>query len=93
MGPCSDNQSGWNRRHPAFRTEFGFVQKSRQIKDLERVQARNVDLRPDLRLNWVLLPRTPGCASDYSMIRKSENRFSEKIMPNKKIRQSLFQRS
>jgi hypothetical protein len=44
-------------------TEFGFVQKSRQIKDLERVQAQNIDLRPDFRLNWVLLPRTPGCAS------------------------------
>jgi len=48
-----------------FETEFGFVQKSRQIKDLERIQVQNWYLRPDLRLNWVLLPRTPGCASRY----------------------------
>jgi len=27
--------------------EFGFVQKSRQIKDLERIQVQNWYLRPD----------------------------------------------
>ena len=32
-------------------TELGFVQKSRSIKDLERIQAQNRCLRPDLRLN------------------------------------------
>ena len=64
MGPGSGNPAGQNRRHLwRCETEFGFVQKSRSINDLERIQAQNRCLRPDLRLNWVLLARTPGCAS------------------------------
>jgi hypothetical protein len=57
------NKAGIADTRSFAKREFGSVEKSRQINDLERVQAQNVDLRPDLRLNWVLLPRTPGCAS------------------------------
>src|SRR5205085_762528 len=35
-----------------FEAEFGFVQKSRLIKDLERIQAQGPSSGPAMRLNW-----------------------------------------
>jgi hypothetical protein len=41
MGPRSGNRWGRIAGIAAFETEFGFVQKSRQIKNLGRIQAQN----------------------------------------------------
>src|ERR1700761_6312993 len=73
MGPNSGNRRGQNRRPFLQRNlvwgllavSLGFVQKSRSIKPLARIQAQNWCRRPDLRLNGVLLPRTPPGASRY----------------------------
>src|SRR5947207_849467 len=69
MGPLLRQPAGQNRgTFAAIETGLGFGQKSRSIKDLERIQARDPwSSGPAMRLNWVLLPREPGSASFYGV--------------------------
>src|SRR2546429_9027993 len=63
----------------AIETRLGFGQKSRSIKDLERIQARDPrSSGPAMRLNWVLLPREPGSASCYGCFQANPRRTSSK---------------
>src|SRR5438270_8934664 len=68
---CSDNrQDRIGGTFAAIETGLGFGQKSRSIKDLERIQARGpLSSGPAMRLNWVLLPREPGGASFYGVFK------------------------
>src|SRR5206468_13038222 len=66
---CSDNRRDRiGGTFAAIETGLGFGQKSRSIKDLERIQARGpLSSGPAMRLNWFLLPREPGSASFYGV--------------------------
>src|ERR1700722_2060 len=52
MAPHSGNRHRQNRRYLLRRNGNRLIQKSRSIKDLERIQAQNRCLDPHLRLNW-----------------------------------------